>query len=303
MLFTRCPECETTFRITEEALQKAAGQVRCGRCTHIFNAYQELREATATDAPGEDKAPAAAAKEQGAGIPLHEEIVLETVTSASAGVAQSAEEDVETAITSNQFRALDELSSDSGDDSPEWLRESELRSRPMDRRLWVGAAVVGGLLLSAQLIGHFQSRLVAQPLVGPLLQKSFALFGAEIEPIWNVDQYDLLDWVAVAEPSATGQGNLIIRSRVQNKGPAAQPRPYIYLKLIDRWEDTLGSRIFAPEEYLPQGASGPELLTAGMTYSAELILVDPGPDAYGFELDVCVRVDEGFHCSANQAFR
>src|SRR5690606_34344027 len=46
MLFTRCPDCETTFRITAEALRKADGQVRCGRCACVFNGYTELRRRT-----------------------------------------------------------------------------------------------------------------------------------------------------------------------------------------------------------------------------------------------------------------
>src|SRR5690606_15747085 len=44
MLFTRCPSCETTFRITDRALHKAGGQVRCGRCSCVFDAYSALRE-------------------------------------------------------------------------------------------------------------------------------------------------------------------------------------------------------------------------------------------------------------------
>src|SRR5688572_20066104 len=44
MLFTRCPECETTFRVTDETLKKANGQVRCGRCASVFNAYTELQD-------------------------------------------------------------------------------------------------------------------------------------------------------------------------------------------------------------------------------------------------------------------
>ncbi len=44
MLFTRCPECETTFRVTDETLKKASGQVRCGRCASVFNAYAELHD-------------------------------------------------------------------------------------------------------------------------------------------------------------------------------------------------------------------------------------------------------------------
>src|SRR5690606_39817582 len=46
MLFTRCPECDTTFRITADALRKADGQVRCGRCACVFDAYTELRRGT-----------------------------------------------------------------------------------------------------------------------------------------------------------------------------------------------------------------------------------------------------------------
>ena len=47
MLFTRCPECETTFRVTDETLKKANGQVRCGRCASVFNAYAELHDPAA----------------------------------------------------------------------------------------------------------------------------------------------------------------------------------------------------------------------------------------------------------------
>ncbi len=45
MLFTRCPECATTFRVTDEALKKANGQVRCGRCASVFNALTERVDA------------------------------------------------------------------------------------------------------------------------------------------------------------------------------------------------------------------------------------------------------------------
>ena len=47
MLFTRCPECDTTFHVTDETLKKAKGQVRCGRCASVFNAYAELHDPTA----------------------------------------------------------------------------------------------------------------------------------------------------------------------------------------------------------------------------------------------------------------
>ena len=37
-IVTRCPTCETAFRVTEEQLAAANGMVRCGKCMGIFNA-------------------------------------------------------------------------------------------------------------------------------------------------------------------------------------------------------------------------------------------------------------------------
>jgi predicted Zn finger-like uncharacterized protein len=44
MLFTRCPECQTTFRISADTLRVASGAVRCGNCATIFSAYSGLRQ-------------------------------------------------------------------------------------------------------------------------------------------------------------------------------------------------------------------------------------------------------------------
>ena len=35
---TQCPFCKTHFRLTQEQLQAAAGNVRCGACLKVFNA-------------------------------------------------------------------------------------------------------------------------------------------------------------------------------------------------------------------------------------------------------------------------
>ena len=35
---TRCPNCETSFRLTEEQLRMANGSVRCGSCLTVFQA-------------------------------------------------------------------------------------------------------------------------------------------------------------------------------------------------------------------------------------------------------------------------
>ncbi len=81
-LITRCPHCATTFRVTPLHLQAHRGDVRCGRCTEVFNAFstlstikepetddldqgkvEETHEESSTYQP-RDESPAAAVSEQ-----------------------------------------------------------------------------------------------------------------------------------------------------------------------------------------------------------------------------------------------
>ncbi|TVP54317.1 MAG: DUF3426 domain-containing protein, partial [Halomonadaceae bacterium] len=41
---TRCPQCNTRFRVTEAQLAVAKGKVRCGQCRTVFNALEHLLE-------------------------------------------------------------------------------------------------------------------------------------------------------------------------------------------------------------------------------------------------------------------
>jgi predicted Zn finger-like uncharacterized protein len=43
-VLTRCPTCQTTFRVTAEQLKARQGRVRCGHCQGVFNALETLIE-------------------------------------------------------------------------------------------------------------------------------------------------------------------------------------------------------------------------------------------------------------------
>jgi predicted Zn finger-like uncharacterized protein len=61
---TTCPECRTTFRVSQEQLGARRGLVRCGGCHAVFNAYDtllpelETPPASALEAPADSIAPA-----------------------------------------------------------------------------------------------------------------------------------------------------------------------------------------------------------------------------------------------------
>ena len=48
---TRCPDCQTTFRVTPEQLKARAGKVRCGQCQHVFNALDSLVDEVIVSSP------------------------------------------------------------------------------------------------------------------------------------------------------------------------------------------------------------------------------------------------------------
>ena len=68
MMITRCPACQTVFRLRPEQLHARGGEVRCGHCFHPFNALEntvEVRDEGGAAAP--PPPPRAATTEAGYG--------------------------------------------------------------------------------------------------------------------------------------------------------------------------------------------------------------------------------------------
>lgn len=60
-LATRCPHCNTIFKVVQDQLKVSEGWVRCGRCNEVFNALEGLfdmeREPPPQRSPGQPPAP------------------------------------------------------------------------------------------------------------------------------------------------------------------------------------------------------------------------------------------------------
>ena len=50
-MLTRCPACQTVFRLRPEQLHARRGEVRCGHCFHPFNALEHALERPVDEAP------------------------------------------------------------------------------------------------------------------------------------------------------------------------------------------------------------------------------------------------------------
>jgi len=170
-------------------------------------------------------------------------------------------------------------------------------------RSWSVAAALALLAFGLQALNHYRAELAANEVVGPLVQQVYATLGITVTPYWDVQAYEILDWIATAEPNARGLGSLKITARIRNRGPLRQPYPAVRLRLKNRWEEVVGSRMFTPGEYLPHDIPPERRMVPGEPARAEIEVVDPGPDAYGFELDVCIAVEtNALNCRSDKVF-
>ena len=82
-----------------------------------------------------------------------------------------------------------------------------------------------------------------------------------------------------------------------------QPLPLVRLTLKDRYGNAVATRDLTPTEYLPPRAAGQRLLEPDQRIDAELHVMDPGQAAVGFEIDACLRAENGSVGCANEARR
>ncbi|MDE2273354.1 MAG: DUF3426 domain-containing protein, partial [Gammaproteobacteria bacterium] len=93
-------------------------------------------------------------------------------------------------------------------------------------------------------------------------------------------------------------GALSITGSLQNHADFAQAWPLLRVELTNRYGDALRARDFTAGEYLP--ANRPATwLGSGMAAHFRIDVVDPGPDAVGFQVQACLNLDNQRQCSSN----
>ncbi len=176
------------------------------------------------------------------------------------------------------------------------FEEAEMEDGPR-RWPWAIGAGILMLTLAAQVVHAKRDELLQKPAIGPLLAEVYALVGLPVSSPTDLSAYELRQWGAASD--ALQAGRLMLRASIVNRAGYAQPYPLLRLELQDRFGTTVGVRDIEPVDYLP-GANAGTLLEPGQRADAEIRIVDPGKDAVGFEMDVCLPVPGGVRC-ANEA--
>jgi len=150
---------------------------------------------------------------------------------------------------------------------------------------WTVGCLLLALALAAQVIDHYREQLVRDPRIGPQLRAAYERLGVTLPPSWNLAAIELRQ----SGDDDRAAGRMVVRASLTNRAAFAQPRPILRLEIEDRYGTIVGTRDFEPSEYLKDPTQAAQLLAPGAAAEAELVLADPGTEAVGYRLDVCLR--------------
>ncbi len=165
---------------------------------------------------------------------------------------------------------------------------------------WIAAALLLGLLLAVQVIHQNREWLVGNTGLAAPLRAVYAKLGSPLPVPADLGAYQLRQWGVTGDPDASGA--LHVRASILNTAADFQPYPLLRVTLADRFGHRIGTREFAAPEYLGRPTTG--LLAPGERADATINILDPGKDAEGFEIDVCLRTaDHRIACANDLAAR
>lgn len=194
----------------------------------------------------------------------------------------------------------EQLRRDAALSAAEELAAPEDFEQPAGPRRWplVAGIALLAIALAAQAAHYWRQDIARNPAFGPWLLRAYGALGLDAPAPVDLSAFELRQLGAASEPNQAGR--IKVRASIVNRAPFAQPYPVLRLSLQDRFGATIGSRELLPAQYMPGGeASASSLLGPAQRADAEIVFVDPGRDAVGFELDVCVGEAAGLRCSAD----
>ena len=268
-MITRCPSCQTYFRVHAEQLAARGGQVRCGRCARIFDALEYLIEETgAPHEPGSAHEPAAAATraDQIAAPEAPAEQAAELATAPEVSGAQGVASVVESAPlagatewTATTEPVIEPAPSPEAmfapgatrfDFGPEAAAEPAQRAR---RWPWVLGALLLLMLLLAQAAYYFRSAIIVLfPAVKPYASVLCTKLGCDLPLPRRVE---LMSIEASDLQADTNNPNImVLTATLKNRALFEQQLPLLELTLTDAQDQPVVRRVLAPQDYLGKGA-------------------------------------------------
>jgi predicted Zn finger-like uncharacterized protein len=268
-MITHCPFCHTHFRVHSEQLAARAGQVRCGKCSRVFNALEHLIDELApayASRPADDivQAPAGASPmEAGAEqvVAVDFDSAIEERANAEAADAASGKTQVVAIVADADRKAEESLPAD-GRITPDAAASAipfefgpTASADPAKRaRSWpwlLGALLLLALLL-AQTAYYFRGPVTLLfPEAKPYAAALCAKLGCDLPlprrvDLMSIDASDL-------QADTTNRDLMVLTATIKNRAIFSQQHPFLELTLTDGQDQPLVRRVLAPLDYAGKG--------------------------------------------------
>ena len=322
---TRCPDCQTTFRVTPEQLKARAGKVRCGQCQHVFNALDSLLDETVVSAartPSATQRPVIAAappvrlaEEQTEALPETPFTVDDSQTDVEPEVVEpmlaepgfSEPTFVEPAVAEPMLAdpplteaAAQELGKATGlimpretTEIPGYSKWSEgvmaapVAHAPEKAARWPFTVAV--LLLVAALAGQLVFRFRSEIAVTlPSLRPALELLCRAVDADIPLPRHVELVSIETSDlQTDPARSNLLVlNATLRNRANYGQAYPSLELSLTDTQDVAIARRVFAPAEYLPAKIPAGQPFAANSDIGVHLWIEAKEISAAGYRLYV-----------------
>lgn len=295
---TRCPDCQTVFRVTPEQLKARAGKVRCGHCQSVFNALDSLVEEQASVAP----TPPAVAEDLGGpsfSAPAPESAddvpadAPRTTDTAPEEMPTSAEASLDPVEAQEIGKAAGLILPRETTEIPGYSKWAEgvmaapvaLPSDRPSRWPFTVAAALLALALAGQVVFHFRSELaVFAPSLRPALEAFSLALGSPLPLPAHVELVGIETSDLQTDPE---RGNLLVlNATLRNRAPYGQAYPSLELSLTDTQDVAIARRVFAPGDYLPAKTSADQPFPGNSDVAIRLWIEAKDLHAAGYRLFV-----------------
>ncbi len=262
VLVTKCPVCQSVYRVTFPELHLHDGKVRCGQCEQAFNAFRALISIPESLIRMEDSQPA---------LPIHEKIDLPVVNEQHA-TPSSLQPSERTGLTS---AALTDQNT---------VAEVQLVTRHL---IWkqVAASLALLILLCVQLIYFYRTELaIAIPSARSFLEKSCDLLQCEV----HLPKYSALLSLESSElrVNPNHQAEIVtLLATIRNHAPFQQAWPELRLTLTDLDDQAIASRILLPSDYLNDNKL-PQFFTPDSEIEIKIYFDNSELKAMGYRLEL-----------------
>jgi predicted Zn finger-like uncharacterized protein len=267
-MLTRCPQCATTFRVSPQQLKVHQGEVRCGRCSAIFDAFESLVVEPATGSSGDANAVSSP-------IP----VPAPTTGDASDPAEAAAQPLPELRWTAPDFKPPPDV--------PATAEDFASTVKPVRRWPWAVLAALAALALAAQASYYYRTELAVNAAI--LLPESRPwLAHACVEWHCTVPMPRRVDLVSIDASDLqvdTGHANLmLLTATLKNRAPFAQEYPALALTLTDAQDQALARRVLTPADFLERKTDIPAGFAANADLAVKVFIDSRDIKATGYRL-------------------